>query len=97
MPAKISYDESTLTPAQKRLLPILRDTSPRPDGTLTRYEEKVRLALPLLREQYSPTRFFERTGRILDDWYLIDLLHSSWTDYPEPSDSFISRPEEKAD
>lgn len=94
MTTKISYDESTLTPAQKRLLPILLDTSPRPDGTLTYYEEKVRLALPLLREQYSPTQFFERTGRTLDDWHLIALLHSSWNLYPEPSDSFISRSEE---
>lgn len=91
MSTLISYNESSLTPAQKRLLPILLDTSPRPDGTLTRYEEKVRLALPLLREQYSPTQFFERTGKTLDDWYLIDLLSSLWTLYPEPSDFFISR------
>lgn len=93
MSTTILRNTSSLTPQQEALLPILRDTSPRPDGTLTRYEEKVRLALPLLREQLSRIPSSVREAKGLDDWSSIDWLHSHWTNYPEPSDSFISKTE----
>lgn len=78
------------SPEIQALLPILQDSSPRPDGTLTRYEEKVRLAWPLLKERFSRTPYFRQKGK-LDVPYLLRWLGSHWNSFPEPNDSFISR------
>ncbi len=69
---------------------ILNDPSPRPDGTLTLWEEKARLALPILREQFSQTRSFEQDPT-RDLGRLMSWLGSHWAVYPEPSKSFIKR------
>lgn len=89
------YDQmnplNKLSPEVVALLHVLQDTSPRPDGTLTPYEEKVRLAWPLLTEQFSATRFFKHRHQKLDEVFLIRWLGSHWNNYPEPDANFVPK------
>ena len=79
-------------PEQELLLPILLDSQPRPQGTLTLWQEKVRLASPRLKEQLLQAQS-SGCGPNIDIWYFVHSLTSAWDCYPEPSGSFISKPE----
>ncbi len=81
----------TFSPHHPEIFSILKNSSPRADGTLTPWEEKVRLAWPLLKEQFSRPLYFGLVLKLPDDDFLLSWLGSHWTDYPEPSDSFVPR------